>query len=138
MAPHALPQDAEHDVVPEAGQSHRDYQIAQGLTVWAAGRPIPAVVLDTKLAEILGLGLTVFYARKNDGDFTFLELKPQLPHGNTRYSGVLVSRWLNGEDMAAVPARRFFGKASATVARRRPGRPCKTGANQIVSVDGRG
>jgi len=93
--------------------------------------PMPPLT-DTQLAERIGLGLTVFYERKNAGDFAFLELKPQLPNSNTRYSRVLVSRWLAGEDLTVVASRRFFGKAGGQVlampARRgrRPGRPRKS------------
>ncbi len=142
MAPHTFPQDAEPDVAPEASRPRRDEQVAQ-FRGWPVGAPIAAVLTDTTLADGLGLGLTAFYARKNAGHFAFLELNPQLPASNTRYSGALVSRWLNGEHVAA-PApttRRFFGKAApaaqviAMPARRgrRPGRPRKSsGANQSV------
>lgn len=98
----------------------------------AAAAPMPSTLTDTQLAERIGLGLTVFYERKNAGHFAFLELKPQLPNSNTRYSGALVSRWLAGEDLSVPASRQFFGKASAKVlampARRgrRPGRPRKS------------
>lgn len=99
----------------------------------AATTPMLSTLTDTQLAERIGLGLTVFYERKNAGHFAFLELKPQLPNSNTRYSGALVSRWLDGEDLTVASSRRFFGTASSAKvlpmpARRgrRPGRPRKS------------
>lgn len=97
---------------------------------------------DTQLAARIGIGLTSFYERKNAGHFVFLELKPQLPNSNTRYSVSLVSRWLAGEDLA-VPAptsRRYFGGGAAVSpmpARRgrRPGRPRKSHASQSTNSD---
>jgi len=102
------------------------------MTAVATTDPVPSVITDTQLAARIGLGLTAFYARKNAGDFAFLELKPQLPNSTTRYSGALVSRWLAGEDLTVVASRRFFGKAGGQVVAmparrgRRPGRPRKS------------
>jgi len=77
----------------------------------AAGETLPATLSDQELAGRLGLGLTQFYKRKAIGHFTFLELVPQLPNSNTRYSGVLVGRWLRGEDPRPATARSFFNGA---------------------------
>lgn len=140
MSIDSLPQDPACDVVSESRVPHRDCQLSQ-TTIGRVGAPLPRILVDTRLALEMGISLPVFYERKKAGDFTFLELKPQLSGGNTRYSGELVARWLAGENMAGAPSavkstRRFFLKSGGDVISgdviampkrrgRRPGRPRK-------------
>lgn len=74
-----------------------------------AGESLPATLNDTELAARIGIGHSQFYKKKAAGHFRFLELVPQIPGTNTRYSGVLVARWFRGEDPRSAPARVFFG-----------------------------
>lgn len=93
-------------------ESQRDSHVAQQRRQGMVGDPMPLTLGDTELAARLGIGLTVFYKRKRRGDFLFLELKPQLPASNTKYSGLLVAKWLRGEPVAVPGApRAHFGSA---------------------------
>lgn len=100
---------------------------------WPVGQPIPAVATDRDLMALLHLGHSQFYKRKARGHFAFLELSPQLPDSNTRYSGHRITRWLQGSlgDLMSAPAapRRFFGKARG-VTPRSVGRPRKPRPDQ--------
>lgn len=98
-------------------------------------RQIPAVVRDGLLIDLLGISPDTYCRRKKAGRYAFLLLRPQAS-GPTEYSGALVARWLNGEDLSIVEGSRFFAKGRA--ARRevdRRGRP-KGRTNQHVAVLG--
>lgn len=92
--------------------------------------PIPATCGDLYLrTRVLGLGRARYFQRKARGDFRFLELRPQLPESNTRYSGHLIARWTRGELVAPSQGRQFFKSATGS----RTGRPRKASANQAVA-----
>lgn len=127
---------------PRAQESERALHAAKERgQLGYVGDPMPATLGDSALAERIPLALSSFYRHKRLGHFKFLELQRQLVGGNTLYSGALVQRWLNGEDVPDAPAavRRFFGGArrnpvEAAPRRGRPGRP-KT-AVAMVAHDG--
>jgi hypothetical protein len=122
----------------DAGRDHRRAQLRDlvGGDLLAAIREgrAPKTLGDLQLASLIGLGHTQFFKRKKRGEFAFLEIVPQLPQSNTRYSTALVLRWVNGE---AITSGAFSAgrKAAAGGHRdsqsRRPGRPRKAekGAN---------
>lgn len=141
MATDRLSQDAERDVVAEPSQPRRDDHLAQCRGPWTTASIIPARCTDAELLQGLGLSHSTFYRLKSRGTFRALEI--EMPGANTQYSGAQILRWLAGERVvieAPSSGRSFFGKKSAQVlampARRgrRPGRPRKVGAQQVVSV----
>jgi hypothetical protein len=52
-------------------------------------------LIDSELSARIPMSTATFYRRKRRGDFSFLEVVPQLP-GPTRYSAEKVDRWLRG------------------------------------------
>lgn len=64
------------------------------------------------IALLPTMGKSQFFKRKKRGDFTFLEMSPQLVNGHTLYSRRLVALWFGGRNLAAGAPRRHFGKGS--------------------------
>jgi hypothetical protein len=99
-------------------------------------REIPRVVGDGLLAALLDISADTYARRKRRGDYAFLLMRPQ-PAGRTQYSGALVARWLNGEDLSAIGGSRFFAKGRPALQhaedRTGTGRP-KGRTNQVARV----
>ena len=60
--------------------------------------PLPKLLTDAELRDVLGLGHSQFYKRKALGHFRHFEVTPQLPHSRTRYSGRKVQDWCDRQD----------------------------------------
>lgn len=106
---------------------------------------IPRPLRDSDLMDRLAIKHSAFYKRKANGEFRFLELRPQLANSNTLYSAHLVGQWLRGEIPTEIPQqKRFFGRATPTLVAKRPvGRPRKlqssmSHARSLREVSGEG
>ncbi len=68
-------------------------------TRWGLDEAIPAVMKDDDLRRVSGISVSLFYKNKGEGKFDGLMCKPQLTK-NTRYSGALVQKWIEGGSTA--------------------------------------
>lgn len=65
---------------------------------WPLGKPIPALMNDTELRQVLSMSTAKFYELKKAGKFKMFEVSR--PFGQRRYSGARVQAYLDGEPMA--------------------------------------
>jgi hypothetical protein len=86
---------------------------------WPASMPLPKVLGDRDLMELLGIGHSTYCRRKKAGGYRFLEADRQFPNGHTVYSGAKIDRWLSGDPSAASSSRRFFPNAPKSRSGRR-------------------
>lgn len=123
--PDSALQPSATDVHVPAGDAHAPQQgqepravwavVQEPRAVWTVDRPIPAICTDADLMTIIpNMTHSAFYPRKARGEFAFLELRPQLPGSNTRYSGHLLQQWLRGELVLPGDSRRFLTAAKRT------------------------
>ncbi len=63
---------------------------------WPLDTPLPKVLRDTELMQVLGIGRARFYTLKKAGRFDRFIVRPALTKA-TRYSGALITAWANGE-----------------------------------------
>lgn len=62
---------------------------------WPADEPLPVVLTDRDLMRVLGVSPRTFYQRKSEGTYDGLICYPPLTK-TTRYSSVLVRKWIDG------------------------------------------
>jgi hypothetical protein len=74
------------------------------MTPWPLEKPIPALLNDTELREVLSIGSAKFYELKRAGKFQMFEVSR--PLGQRRYSGTKVKQYIDGESMAVMGGRR--------------------------------
>jgi hypothetical protein len=92
---------------------------ARGKTKHRVGDALPAVLLLSDLAELLGLGMTRVWELERAGDFAHLEILPRVGK-RARYSGKKVQAWIDGEaDAAATAAAALTTRARFHAAGRR-------------------
>lgn len=74
----------------------------RGKTAHQVGDPLPAVMLVSDLAALLGVGATQAWHMEKGGEFAHLEILPRVGK-RARYSGKKVQTWIDGEAEAATP-----------------------------------
>jgi len=104
-------------------EAHFDRPHCSGNNIGCRGaRTNAAHLSDRHVAKAFGLGLAQFYKRKARGDFRIFELealpgdgvrRPGVRGAATRYSGIKLQRWIDGEpiEQSTPSTRRFFGSA---------------------------
>jgi hypothetical protein len=84
----------------EVTQGRRQVLNRDGVGYWPLTEPFPALLTDSQLRRVLGIGRAYFFRLKAQGRFSPLVALPRLVNA-TRYSGELVRRYVSG-DLSAV------------------------------------